>query len=59
VDALVVAGFVRPPAREAVLWARTTEQALDLVESALAAAVPAGRRQPVVPAADDLMESEL
>ena len=56
VDALVGAGFVRPPARESVQWARTASEALDLVESALEAALPA---RLVVPAVDDLMESEL
>lgn len=52
VDALVVAGFVRPPAREVVQWARTAAHALDLLEAALVAATPA------VPTAEDLMESE-
>jgi uncharacterized protein (TIGR00730 family) len=55
VDALVVAGFMRPAAREVVQWAGTASAALDLVEAALEADLPA---RVVVPATDDLMESE-
>lgn len=55
VDRLVVAGFVREPARAAVQWARTAAAALDLVEAGLDAAATA---RPVVPAAEDLLESE-
>ncbi len=55
VDALVDGGFVRPEGRDVVRWARTPDEALDLVEAALAVAAPA---RPVVPAAEDLLESE-
>jgi len=55
VDALVDAGFVRPPARLAVQWAATPAEALDAIDAALASPAPA---RAVVPAADDLMEYE-
>jgi len=55
IDALVVAGFVRPAAREVVRWAGTAAAALDLVEAALEAHPPAPA---VVPTTEDLMESE-
>jgi uncharacterized protein (TIGR00730 family) len=55
VEALAVAGFVRPLALEVVQWARTAESALDLVEAALEAGVLA---RAVVPSTEDLMESE-
>jgi uncharacterized protein (TIGR00730 family) len=55
VDLLVDRGFVRPPARESVLWARTPGEALDLVEARLAAPQAP---QAVVPAAEDLLEAE-
>jgi uncharacterized protein (TIGR00730 family) len=55
VDALVDAGFVRPPAPSAVQWAVTPADALDLIDEALRN--PAAARA-VVPAADDLLEYE-
>jgi uncharacterized protein (TIGR00730 family) len=56
VEELMAAGFVRAPAREVVQWASTAVEALDLVETRLLEATPA---RPVVPAAEDLLESEL
>jgi uncharacterized protein (TIGR00730 family) len=55
VDALVQAGFVRAPAREAVRWAATAVEALDVIDQALRS--PAAART-VVPATEDLLESE-
>ena len=55
VDSLVDAGFVRAPAREAVQWAATPVEALDLVDAGLRRGAPA---RTVVPAAEDLLESE-
>jgi len=55
VDALVEAGFVRPPARHAVQWATTPAEALDAIDAALRSPAPA---RAVVPAADDLLEYE-
>jgi uncharacterized protein (TIGR00730 family) len=56
VDALVDAGFVRAPARDVVHWAATAAEALDLVDAALRRGAPS---RAVVPAAEDLLESEL
>jgi uncharacterized protein (TIGR00730 family) len=56
VEELMAAGFVRAPAREVVQWASTAVEALDLDETRLLEATPA---RPVVPAAEDLLESEL
>ena len=55
VESLVAAGFVRAPAREAVHWAASAAEALDLIDEALRH--PAATRA-VVPAAEDLLESE-
>jgi len=55
VEALVTAGFVRPEGRDVVRWARTAAEALELVEQELSAAAPA---RPLVPVAEDLLESE-
>lgn len=55
VDSLVDAGFVRAPARDAVRWAATPVEALDLVDAGLRRGAPA---RTVVPAAEDLLESE-
>ena len=55
VESLVSAGFVRAPAREAVHWAATAVEALDLIDEALRHPVAT---RPVVPAAEDLLESE-
>jgi uncharacterized protein (TIGR00730 family) len=56
VDLLVERGFVRPAARDAVLWARTPDEGLGLVEHTLAHPEPV---VPVVPAAEEMLESEL
>lgn len=56
VEALAAGGFVRARAPEVVQWASTPVQALDLVEATWQEAPPT---RPVVPAADDLLESEL
>jgi uncharacterized protein (TIGR00730 family) len=55
VDALVDAGFVRPPARDVVQWAATAAEALDLVDAALREGAPT---RAVVPVAEDWLESE-
>jgi predicted Rossmann-fold nucleotide-binding protein len=55
VDSLVNGGFVRAPAREAVQWAATAAEALDLVEAGLRGDA---EDRTVVPTAEDLMESE-
>jgi uncharacterized protein (TIGR00730 family) len=55
VDSLVDAGFVRAPAREVVQWAATAAEALDLVDAGLRRGA---RARTVVPAAEDLLESE-
>jgi uncharacterized protein (TIGR00730 family) len=55
VDSLVNGGFVRAPAREAVQWAATAAEALDLVDAALRGDA---QERTVVPTAEDLMESE-
>jgi uncharacterized protein (TIGR00730 family) len=55
VDSLVNGGFVRAPAREAVQWAATAAEALDLVEAGLRGGA---QDRTVVPTAEDLMESE-
>jgi uncharacterized protein (TIGR00730 family) len=55
VDALVEAGFVRPPACQAVQWATTPAEALDAIDAVLRSPAPA---RAVVPAADDLLEYE-
>lgn len=54
VEALVAAGFVRPRARDAVAWASTAEEALDLIEAGWAAPAPA----PSAPATEELLEAE-
>jgi uncharacterized protein (TIGR00730 family) len=53
VDRLVERGFVRPRAVTALQWARTVEEALDLVEAGLRA--PAS----FTPAAEEALEAEL
>jgi uncharacterized protein (TIGR00730 family) len=55
VDSLVNGGFVRAPARQAVQWADTAAEALDLVEAGLRGDA---QDRTVVPTAEDLMESE-
>jgi uncharacterized protein (TIGR00730 family) len=55
VDSLVNGGFVRAPAREAVQWAATAADALDLVDAALSGDA---QDRTLVPTAEDLMESE-
>jgi uncharacterized protein (TIGR00730 family) len=55
VDSLVNGGFVRAPAREAVQWAATAAEALDLVDAGLRGDA---QDRTVVPTAEDLMESE-
>jgi uncharacterized protein (TIGR00730 family) len=55
VDSLVNGGFVRAPAREAVQWAATAADALDLVDAALRGDA---QDRTLVPTAEDLMESE-
>ena len=55
VDSLVNGGFVRAPAREAVHWAATAADALDLVDAALRGDA---QDRTLVPTAEDLMESE-
>ena len=56
VDALVDAGFVRAPAREAVQWAATAGRGVRRHRRRRCAAVH--RPETVVPAAEDLLESE-
>jgi uncharacterized protein (TIGR00730 family) len=55
VDSLVNGGFVRAPARQAVQWADTAAEALDLVDAGLRGDA---QDRTVVPTAEDLMESE-
>jgi len=55
VDSLVNGGFVRAPAREAVQWAATAADALDVVDAALRSDA---QDRTLVPTAEDLMESE-
>jgi uncharacterized protein (TIGR00730 family) len=55
VDSLVNGGFVRAPAREAVQWAATAAEALDLVDAGLRGDA---QDRTLVPTAEDLMESE-
>jgi uncharacterized protein (TIGR00730 family) len=55
VDSLVNGGFVRAPAREAVQWAATAADALDLVDAALRGDA---QDRTLVPTPEDLMESE-
>jgi uncharacterized protein (TIGR00730 family) len=55
VDSLVNGGFVRAPAREAVQWAATAGEALDLVDAGLRGDA---QDRTIVPTAEDLMESE-
>jgi uncharacterized protein (TIGR00730 family) len=55
VDSLVNGGFVRAPAREAVQWAATAADALDLIDAGLRGDAQV---RTVVPTAEDLMESE-
>ena len=53
VNSLTASGFVRPAARDALVWTTGVEQALDAVETGLAAAVPAPR-----PTAAEILEAE-
>ena len=58
VDLLVDRGFVRAPARDAVSWARTAAEAVDLVEDALRSGVAPGLVAPLSARAEQLLEAE-
>ena len=52
VDLMVERGFVRPPAAQALSWASTVEEALDLVEEGLRTSTT------MQPAAEEVLEAE-
>lgn len=62
VDALVAAGFVRPAARDGVVWTHSVDDALDAVEAGLGAAprllAPPAHLAPDDERVDDYLEAE-
>ena len=53
IDVMTTRGFVRGPAVEALQWAESVEQALDLVEQGLATS------RPMQPLAEEVLEAEV